>query len=167
MINNVIITLHCHTPYFCYYLNMINNIGNKDRILRIILGVALLFLGILYQSGISILFGAFSIFEGVTSWCALYQILGINTCPVPKRNKLQVKKYFVLFTQGIFIFTIALLLNIFAKAVNWSTWYDFLQTPKEILSFDNYIFLFILYPLSFGISSMAALKLTSSKGKQV
>lgn len=144
---------------------MINNIGNKDRKLRIVLGIALLFLGFFYQSGFFILFGAFSIFEGVTSWCALYQILGINTCPVPKRNKLEFKKYFVIFGQGIFIFLTALLLNILAGTIGWSTWYDFLQSPKEILSFDNYIFLFFLYPLSFGISSMVALKLTSRKEK--
>lgn len=65
---------------------MINNIGRNDRIFRILLGLTLLILGIFYKSWLFVLFGAFSIFEGITSWCAFYQLLGINTCPVSKRD---------------------------------------------------------------------------------
>lgn len=60
------------------------NLGLFDRILRLTIGVLLLIYG--YFHPLAIPFGLFAIYEGLNSWCVLYQLMGINTCPI-KRKK--------------------------------------------------------------------------------
>ena len=59
------------------------NIGMYDRILRLAIGLGLIVYGYFY-SYISILIGLFTLYEALASWCILYQLLGINTCPLKK-----------------------------------------------------------------------------------
>lgn len=59
------------------------NIGTSDRLIRLVIGVALLFWAIMTTwSLILIFFSGFAVFEAIFSWCGLYAALGKNTCPV-------------------------------------------------------------------------------------
>ncbi len=59
------------------------NIGKPDRLLRAVIGVALLLWAITTSwSPILIFFSGFAIFEAIFSWCGFYAALGKNTCPV-------------------------------------------------------------------------------------
>jgi len=57
------------------------NIGKNDRLLRAVIGVALLLWAMLTTwSPIIIFISGFCIFESIFSWCALNQLMGKNTC---------------------------------------------------------------------------------------
>lgn len=59
------------------------NIGKKDRIGRLVLGIGLLLLAITTSwSSILLFFSGFTIFEALFSWCGFYAALGKNTCPI-------------------------------------------------------------------------------------
>ncbi|MBU2888484.1 YgaP family membrane protein [Celeribacter halophilus] len=62
---------------------MKKNVGNLDRILRIVVGLALL-LGFFLNPGASLrwlyLIGIIPLVTGLMSSCPLYSIFGINTC---------------------------------------------------------------------------------------
>ncbi len=62
---------------------MERNEGMVDRILRLIVGAALLIAGVMNYLPHSVLFvvlGIALIVTGVTGFCLLYRILGIKTC---------------------------------------------------------------------------------------
>lgn len=68
---------------------MRQNIGTPDRLIRLGIGIVLLAAGIyatykinLWAGALIVLIGAFSIFEALYGWCAIYALLGKNTCPV-------------------------------------------------------------------------------------
>lgn len=68
---------------------MKKNVGNIDRIIRIVgaLVIAfLLFKGIVALTSvlgiILAIAGVIFLFTGATSWCAIYQLFGASTCPV-------------------------------------------------------------------------------------
>jgi hypothetical protein len=129
---------------------MKQNLGLADRLLRLVLGVGFLAVGVSTGSGIAVIGGLFSIYEAVASWCVFYQLIGRNTCPLPSaRRHLELLE---LLMQGLVIFIVALLMNILATFLQWESWYTFLQNPKT-LSLDNYLFLFIVYPLGLGLSA--------------
>jgi len=135
----------------CTY--MVKNLGSIDRVIRISIGLLLVLFGLYSGSGMAILGGIFTLYEGFASWCVVYQLFGINTCPVKKKGTIQIQQIGRIFTQGITILFVAIIFNIFANLVGWSTWYTFLQSPTKVLTLDNYIFLFFLYPVSLGISA--------------
>lgn len=60
---------------------MNRNVGNTDRIIRIVLGIVILALGVAAQSWLAVLaiipFGT-----ALIGWCPLYTLFGIRTCPV-------------------------------------------------------------------------------------
>lgn len=66
------------------------NEGTADRAVRVVLGAALLWLG--YLSGllsspwstVAVVAGVVLIITGITGFCGLYSVLGINTCPVKR-----------------------------------------------------------------------------------
>lgn len=64
------------------------NVGNTDRIIRVILGIALL-AGFFLNPGESAwrylyLIGIIPLATGVFSTCPIYSILGMSTCPLKK-----------------------------------------------------------------------------------
>jgi uncharacterized membrane protein HdeD (DUF308 family) len=67
---------------------MKKNIGTKDRIARLILGIILIILAF-FTANISIkillsVIAIVAIFQAAVSWCVLYSLLGKNTCPISK-----------------------------------------------------------------------------------
>lgn len=72
---------------------MTKNLGNIDRIVRILLGISF---GILYFTGIVagtaglilVVLGGIFIATALISWCPIYAALGIKTCPTNKMNVL-------------------------------------------------------------------------------
>ena len=64
---------------------MKKNIGTAGRLIR--LAIALCLFGYAYWKGswIALLLGIFTAFESLMSWCVIYQLLGINSCPVSKK----------------------------------------------------------------------------------
>jgi hypothetical protein len=60
-----------------------HNIGKSDRLLRALVGIALLLWTITTTwSPVLIFFSGFCIFQAVFSWCGFYAAIGKNTCPV-------------------------------------------------------------------------------------
>ncbi len=59
------------------------NIGKRDRLIRLALAVALFFFAILTTwNPLILFFSGFCLFEAIFSWCGLYTALSKNTCPV-------------------------------------------------------------------------------------
>ncbi len=56
------------------------NIGNANRIIRILLGLIIIGIGIYAGSWWGAV-GLLPLMTGLMRYCALYSILGINTCP--------------------------------------------------------------------------------------
>ncbi|MCK6596742.1 MAG: DUF2892 domain-containing protein [Bdellovibrionaceae bacterium] len=65
---------------------MKKNVGNVDRILRVILGLALLAFAFLGPEGIRMwgFIGVVPLATGIINFCPLYTLLGINTCSLKK-----------------------------------------------------------------------------------
>lgn len=65
---------------------MKKNIGTADRLVRLILaiiiGVVILFVNSIILKIMLAVFAIFVLYEALVGWCALYAILGKNTCPV-------------------------------------------------------------------------------------
>lgn len=64
---------------------MKKNIGTSDRLLRLTLAVLILLFSWWQASWIALLVSLFVFYEALAGWCALYQILGKNSCPIDKR----------------------------------------------------------------------------------
>jgi Protein of unknown function (DUF2892) len=70
---------------------MKKNMGNPDRIIRILLAVVF---GVLYFTNtvtgtlglILLILGVVFVLTSLVSFCPLYSIFGISTCPVKKGN---------------------------------------------------------------------------------
>ncbi len=60
---------------------MNQNVGGVDRIIRILLGIAILSLFFVLDEGMRwwALLGFMPLATGLTSWCGLYALLGIKT----------------------------------------------------------------------------------------
>ncbi|MCY0148023.1 DUF2892 domain-containing protein [Hoeflea sp. G2-23] len=64
-----------------------SNVGQFDRILRIIAGVVLLSLYFIYPDAAwryAALIGIIPLFTGLFGTCPLYSLFGLSTCPVRK-----------------------------------------------------------------------------------
>lgn len=61
------------------------NVGTADRAIRIILGIAIVVLGIVMHSWWGLV-GLLPITSGLVKFCGLYTILGINTCETGKAS---------------------------------------------------------------------------------
>jgi hypothetical protein len=61
---------------------MTANVGSVDRIVRIVLGLAILSLLFLLEGGARWwgLVGLVPLLTGLISWCPAYKLLGMNTC---------------------------------------------------------------------------------------
>lgn len=58
---------------------MNKNVGNIDRVLRIIIGLAIIIVGFIMNSWLGAI-GLIPLLTGIISWCPLYCPLKINTC---------------------------------------------------------------------------------------
>ena len=59
---------------------MKTNVGSTDRIIRIVLGLALIGLTLTGNIGVWGWLGVVALATGAIGWCTPYAILGINTC---------------------------------------------------------------------------------------
>ena len=59
---------------------MKNNIGNIERIARIVVGAGILSLAVIGPQSPWALLGAIPLVTGIVGWCPPYALLGINTC---------------------------------------------------------------------------------------
>ncbi len=67
---------------------------------------------------------------------------------------------FKIYLVGLAVLATAIILNIVAKMLNISTWYDFLQN-KSIKNVIDVIWLFIIYPAALGLVAFVLYKFTS------
>lgn len=66
---------------------MKTNVGGVDRILRIVLGVALIALTLTGTIGIWGWIGVVPLLTAALGFCPLYTVLGFSSCPVNTANK--------------------------------------------------------------------------------
>ena len=109
---------------------MKQNIGNFDRLLRVAIGVFLLFFAIYFKSGFLFIFALFSFYEAFAGWCIFYQLIGRNTCPV-KTNKPQKIPIINIFLKGLIILLGAIILNLIGAILNFYNWS--LQMASELI----------------------------------
>lgn len=57
---------------------MKQNVGGVDRVVRIVLGLLLVFPGYQYSIWLAVI-GAILLATGVVGWCGLYKVFGIST----------------------------------------------------------------------------------------
>ena len=60
-------------------------VGGIDKILRIVIGALLILLAVTGKIGWWGYIGIVPLLTGLTGRCALYSMLGINTCPMNKK----------------------------------------------------------------------------------
>jgi len=65
---------------------MKSNVGGIDRILRIVVGLALIGLTLAGQIGVWGWIGVVPLLTGLFSFCPFYPLLGMNTCPMRKKD---------------------------------------------------------------------------------
>jgi len=63
---------------------MKSNVGGIDKILRIVVGVALIALAAMGQIGVWGYIGVVPLLTGLFNFCPVYPLLGINTCGIRK-----------------------------------------------------------------------------------
>lgn len=60
------------------------NVGGMDRTIRVILGIVLIAVGVLYLSGltaiIAYIIAAIALITAAIAYCPLNKLLGVNTC---------------------------------------------------------------------------------------
>ena len=61
------------------------NMSSADRFVRLVLAVGLLVWAVYSSSFIAAFFGLFTLYEVLSHWCIVYQLLGINRCPLSKK----------------------------------------------------------------------------------
>ena len=62
---------------------MKQNVGKKDRALRIIAGIVIIAWGVSSENWLGAI-GIVPLFTGLTRWCPPYSLLGINTCKLDR-----------------------------------------------------------------------------------
>ena len=60
------------------------NVGGIDKILRIVVGIALVALTALGMIPVWGYIGVVPLLTGLMGWCPAYTLLGMNTCPMKK-----------------------------------------------------------------------------------
>lgn len=68
---------------------MKKNVGTVDRIVRVIIGLALLSLLFLLKGNVRFvgLIGLIPLLTAAISYCPLYSLFGLRTCPLKKNGK--------------------------------------------------------------------------------
>lgn len=57
------------------------NVGKTDRMIRIVVGIVIASAGLYFQNWWGLL-GVVIFLTGVFSFCGLYSLIGISTCPI-------------------------------------------------------------------------------------
>ena len=65
---------------------MNKNVGTIDRIIRVLVGLAIIGAGVYYQSWWGAT-GGIALFTAIVGWCPPYAVLGISTCSTCKKEK--------------------------------------------------------------------------------
>jgi uncharacterized membrane protein HdeD (DUF308 family) len=70
---------------------MTSNLGTTDRFIRLLLGIAVIALGLThFVNGwlalAAYIFGAIALFTGVVGYCPAWSLCGISTCPLKSRQ---------------------------------------------------------------------------------
>jgi Protein of unknown function (DUF2892) len=63
---------------------MAKNVGGIDRVLRIVVGLTLIAAAATGMLGVWAYIGVVPLFTSLVGWCPLYQLIGLNSCPVKK-----------------------------------------------------------------------------------
>jgi len=58
---------------------MEKNVGGRDKVVRIVLGLVIIGLGIYFKNWLGLI-GLILLLTGLMGWCGLYKVFGINTC---------------------------------------------------------------------------------------
>ncbi|MDR2189351.1 MAG: DUF2892 domain-containing protein [Azonexus sp.] len=64
---------------------MKSNVGGIDKILRIVVGIALIVWVAVMGGPVWAWIGVIPLATGLMGWCPLYRIVGLNTCSLGKR----------------------------------------------------------------------------------
>lgn len=64
---------------------MKKNLDLSGRLLRLGLSLVLFILAYSSHSAVLLLAAMFTLYEAMASWCIVYQLLGINHCPLDKK----------------------------------------------------------------------------------
>jgi hypothetical protein len=64
---------------------MKSNVGGIDKILRLIIGIALI-IWALRGGPVWAWIGIVPLATGLVGWCPLYLMFGLNTCPLKKKD---------------------------------------------------------------------------------
>ena len=62
------------------------NEGTLDRLIRIVIGVALLSLTVAGPKSMLGLIGVVPVVTGLVGFCPLYRLVGVRTCPMPQKR---------------------------------------------------------------------------------
>jgi hypothetical protein len=62
------------------------NEATLDRIIRVVIGIALLSLTVAGPKTMIGLVGIVPIVTGLVGFCPLYRLMGVSTCPVPQKR---------------------------------------------------------------------------------
>ena len=68
---------------------MKTNVGNADRIVRLVLGVVIILLGIYFKSWWGII-GVVPVITGLLNFCPAYSLIGVSTKKKVETEKLKV-----------------------------------------------------------------------------
>ncbi len=63
---------------------MKQNVGKVDRVIRLVLGLALGGLALYWQCWFTGIVALGFLFSAAVGWCGLYKVLGISTCKIKK-----------------------------------------------------------------------------------
>jgi hypothetical protein len=66
-------------------IQMKKNIHSVERVVRILLGIALISLAFVGPANQWFLLGAVPLLTGLVGWCPPYSLLGVNTCNLGKK----------------------------------------------------------------------------------
>lgn len=64
---------------------MQKNIGMPDRLIRLAIALAFFVAAYWWSSWILLAVAIFTLYEAVAGWCAFYQLIGKNTCDIPRK----------------------------------------------------------------------------------
>jgi hypothetical protein len=64
---------------------MKTNVGNPDRIVRVLLGIAIVIAGLYFQSWLGLL-AIIPLGTALIGFCPLYALFGFSTCPLQNKS---------------------------------------------------------------------------------